>query len=326
MKKDNSKWKDFLLKSSLPLEYEVKQKLKDLGFWTEYDFSYLRNNENNVLTEFSYDIDATKEIGNHSFELMIECKFRDDSTNWLFLPEKYNDSDRGIGMNSFLNTNDFFYKYDYPDFFKVLGFKETAKLCSKGIEINSTGQNPKTITQAVSQLSFALIEKAISAFKKQIEHSELDGHFIYHHIPIIVTTANLYRLKNDISISDIRSSTDIIQVAEKEKMVLMEPPLSVARREYALQKLAEFEKKFSRDKLNRMMNSQLKKNSRDYEFHRNHLANYPEGVLVIHHSSDHNNFEPLLETLEEINRPKKETIERLDKEFKTKIPALNAFR
>lgn len=326
MTKDNTKWKDFLLKSSLPLEYEVKQKLKELDFWTEYDFSYLRTNENNILTEFSYDIDATKEIGIHCFELMIECKFRDDSTNWLFLPEKYNDSDRGIGMNSFLNTNDFFYKHEYPDFFKVLNFKETAKLCSKGIEINSSGQNPKTITQAVSQLSFALIEKAVSAFKKQIEQNEENGHFIYHHIPVIVTTANLYRMKNNISISDIRNSTDLTQVADQEKMLLMEPPLSVARRDYAKNKLGEFEKNFSKDELNELLNPQLKTNGRDYEFHRSHLLNYPEGVLVIQHSSDQNSFERLLETLEEINKPKNETIERLDKEFETKIPALNSFR
>ena len=326
MSEDNSKWKDYLLKSSLPLEFEVKQKLKELGFWTEYDFSYLRANENNIVTEFSYDIDATKEIGIHCFELMIECKFRDDSTNWLFLPEQYNESDRGIGMNDFLNTNDFFYKHKYPDFFKTLNFKETARLCSKGIEIHSNGQNPKTITQAVSQLSFALIEKVITAFNKQIEQKEEHEHFIYHHIPIIVTTANLYRLRDDISISDIRNATDLTQLADKEKMLLMEPPLSVCRQDYAKKKLEEFEKNFSKEELNRMLNAQLKTNGRDYESNKNHLIKYPEGVLVIQHSSDHNSFRSLLDTLEQINRPKNETIERLDKEFETKIPAFNSFR
>jgi hypothetical protein len=171
-KESNNKWKDFILQSGLPLEFEVKKVLSDFGFWSEYEFSYLRNDENNLENEFSYDIDSTMDIGKHRFNLLVECKYRHDSTNWLFIPEEYNESDRGIGTTDFRNTNDFFYKENYSDFFRILNFKTLAPLCSKGIEISTTGHNPKSITQAITQLSFGLANKVVDAMKIQLNYED----------------------------------------------------------------------------------------------------------------------------------------------------------
>ena len=68
----NNKWKDYILKSGLPLEFEVKKTLDKLGFWSKSEFSYMRENENNLSTEFSYDIDSEMHIKEHCFELLIE--------------------------------------------------------------------------------------------------------------------------------------------------------------------------------------------------------------------------------------------------------------
>ncbi len=53
---DNNKWKDALLKSGLPFEYLVAQKLSKLNFNLHGEYSYLRRNEDDKTTEFSIDI------------------------------------------------------------------------------------------------------------------------------------------------------------------------------------------------------------------------------------------------------------------------------
>jgi hypothetical protein len=324
--KIGNKWKDFLLKSSLPLEFEVKNQLKELGFDNKYEYPYLKENEEQILTQFSYDIDSCKEFGDHCFELMIECKFRDESTNWIFLPEDMNKSDRGIGYNDFLNTNDFFYKNEYNDYFKLLHHKILGPICSKGIEINSNGQNPKTIPQAISQLSYAIIQKMITGFERQLNFEEVTGHFIYHHIPIIVTTSNLYRLKNDVSIQEIKDSNEINAVATKESILLIEPPFSIDLKNHAIKKLSEFEAKYPKQELNKRLNKQLTSNKRNYDYHRNEILDSPRGILVIQHNTLNNNFVALSKRLEEIVKPPKESIDEIDKLFGSKIKALDSFK
>lgn len=58
--KNTNKWKNALLKSSLPLEYIIANRLNKLGVYIAGEFSYLRTNENGIKTEFSTDILAFK--------------------------------------------------------------------------------------------------------------------------------------------------------------------------------------------------------------------------------------------------------------------------
>ena len=47
-----NKWKDFLLKSGLPLEYEVKELLDKRKCISSFEYSYLRSDENKIINEF----------------------------------------------------------------------------------------------------------------------------------------------------------------------------------------------------------------------------------------------------------------------------------
>ncbi|MPM50939.1 hypothetical protein SDC9_97685 [bioreactor metagenome] len=205
-------------------------------------------------------------------------------------------------------------------------FHNIGPLCSKGIEICSGGQNPKSITQAISQLSYALFDKLIYGFERQLSNTETDGHFIYHHIPIIITTANLYRLKNDISIQEIKKSNDLLEIATKESMLLIEPPFSIDLKNYALNKFASFESKYSLTKLNESLGKQAKSNNRGYEFHKSYMTDYPCGILAVHFETECNVFNELNQFLEEIVRPRKTTIDEIDNIFGSKISALDSFR
>lgn len=328
MKKDsNSKWKDFLLKSGLPLEYEVKKVLDNFGFWSQSEFSYFRNDEQNLLNEFSYDIDSYKVIEEHRFELMIECKYRHDSTNWIFLPEDYNNSDRGAGTTDFRNTNDLFYRKDYSDFFKILNFKTVAPLCSKGIEISTTGPNTKSITQAISQLSFGLIHKVVSAMRLQLDSKDEYDHKIYHHIPIIFTTANLRRLKPSQNISSIKKAKSLDEISVKEDILLIEPKISLELKKYNIDKLDSLEREYTKEVLEKRLHKRHKTFEKNFDHSKNFIADeFPQGIIVIHHNESNSGIKKLNDILDEIVRPKPETIKLLEDQFGTEIRAFDEFK
>lgn len=313
---NNNKWKDFLLKSGLPLEFEVKKVLEKQGFWTKSEFSYLRKNENEVLTEFSFDLNAEIWIKDNLFELLIECKYRDESTNWLFIPEEYNDSTRGIGTTGFLNTNGFFYTKEYSDLhYKMLNLIKVSPLCSKGIEIATTGNNPKSIDQAIAQLSYGIVDKVILAMEKQLsdESDDYDDHFIYHHIPVIVTTANLFRLKKNTSINSIKNADQISDLATSHDMLLIEPSSSLDLKNHAYKKLNDFEGKYSKGYLNERLLKKFKEIGKDFEYYKDEISEFPNGILVINHAFISKALKKLLIAFNEIATPSQELKDRLSK-------------
>src|SRR4030065_1745594 len=88
----NTKWKDRLLSSGVPLEFEVAKILTKEGFFVDYDFAYQRFDEKEEK-EFSIDIHSTgyhpfNEPNNLNIEigLFLECKFRNPDVRWAFLP------------------------------------------------------------------------------------------------------------------------------------------------------------------------------------------------------------------------------------------------
>lgn len=82
-------WQQSLLGSGLPLENDVSSYLQSVGCLPHFHYSYLKADELTIEREFSYDIDAALILGGHFFELMIECKYRHQSANWVFAPDSY---------------------------------------------------------------------------------------------------------------------------------------------------------------------------------------------------------------------------------------------
>lgn len=80
MSDKGNKWKDALLKTSLPLEYLVADKLSKHGFLVVGEFSYSRSNEQGIDTEFSIDLLANKFLEKRkddawaNLSLLVECK------------------------------------------------------------------------------------------------------------------------------------------------------------------------------------------------------------------------------------------------------------
>jgi len=301
-------WKDYLLKSGIPLEYEVKKFLSKKMCISDFDHTYLRQDQLNHLTEFSYDIDSSFIEPPHFIEFMIECKYRHESTKWLFLPESYGGPDE-IFYTSFMHANNHFcergdyWLSDFPFQF--------APLCSKGIEITTNGQNPKTITQATSQLAYAMAEKITLEMYHQVD-GILSSHFentIFYNIPIIITTAELYRIKESSSIEVIKSSDSIEKIATKETSLIVKNNKSVHLKNYNYSIFQDFIKEFGRAKLEKHLNSF----NTDLDFVMSVISEHycPSCFVIIHHSQENIAFEELFNYINRVLKPDKEVIDAM---------------
>jgi hypothetical protein len=100
-------------------------------------------------------------------------------------------------------------------------FEQTYPLCARGIELLPDDANPKTIEQAVQQLRYGVVAKAVDAIDWQIFMSDVDSRTpMYVIIPIIVTTAELWRLRVGTTVEDIRNAEEITTVAEPHDVLV----------------------------------------------------------------------------------------------------------
>lgn len=300
----NTKWKDYLLKSGIPLEYEVKELLDKRGCITHFEQSYLRPDKNNIINEFSFDIGAAYKPDLAFFDLLIECKYRHPSTNWIFLPD-YTTPIGEMTTSSFMHVNDHFTQETKHPFW-LYQTLSIANNCSKGIELTSDGQNPKTITQATSQLAYALAEAITEGMYNQYSGEAATTEQIFYHIPIIVTTANLYRLDQDINMTTIQKSKDIEEVSTKQDYLMLQYHIGKDLEKHNKQVFQKFIKKHGKSRLNKKLKS----------FNKNieHVCDVisqsfcPQAILIIQHNEDNKGFNKLFELMDETNLPSEKTI------------------
>jgi hypothetical protein len=88
----SGKWKDALLRTSLPLEYLVAEKLCELGFFISGEYAYIRPTDKSPNAEFSVDIHSFKLFPSEedvwaNVHLLVECKYSYPGIKWLFSPQ-----------------------------------------------------------------------------------------------------------------------------------------------------------------------------------------------------------------------------------------------
>ncbi|MES2829214.1 MAG: hypothetical protein V4687_13715 [Bacteroidota bacterium] len=297
-------WKEHLLKSGIPLEFEIKKYLTTKGCISNFEYTYLRNNESDLPTEFSYDIDSSYIKGHHFVDLMIECKYRHESTKWVFLPEEYGSPDE-IEFTSFMHKNSHFstarqVRYDHPIAF--------ARLCSKGIELTSEGPNPKTITQAINQLSYAMAERIVNGMHHQLDVvlGEQFGGTNFYNIPIIITTAELYRIKEESDIETIKGAQNIEDISDKAPFLIIKNKPGIDLETYNNQIFQAFIDEYGKEKLEKHLFSFNK----DVDFVMSVMAKEycPRAIAVIHYSKEENGLEQFFTYIDRVFNPDEEII------------------
>jgi hypothetical protein len=211
------KWKDKLLSSSLPLEYEIGKILTNENFSIDFDYSYKRY-DNALEKEFSFDIRAG---GFYPFEmeariqmtidLMVECKYRNPNTSWLFIkdinPDEFsNFTQKGVikFIDEFTNMTSSNQHCDFP----------ICETCLKGMEINT--QNGEVhdsgIIHGVNQLLYGIPLLLSSHIEGNLglHLSEAYPHII---CPILLTTADLRILNDEFSIESVKNAKSLDDIS-----------------------------------------------------------------------------------------------------------------
>jgi hypothetical protein len=221
--KSKKNWKDHLLSSGVPLEYSVGRVFEKLGMWQPKEFRYERRDADGILKVFSVDVHTTDK-DNFWVDSLVECKYRHDGTKWVFTPMEY---------EYFFGPNfcDLFVTLDQCCIDRKVNLEVLGKagdrypLCGKAIEILPDGANPKSIEQAVQQLRYAVVAKVASSIEHQVDELLGKPTPIFVIVPIIVTTAALWRLRDGTTLENVREAQDINEIADPhDTVILMQTP------------------------------------------------------------------------------------------------------
>ncbi len=217
--KKNMKWKDRLLSSSLPLEYEIGKILTEKNYIIDFDYSYKRH-DNQLEKEFSIDLKANNfyPIGKYKrkfiiTDLLIECKYRNPNISWLFLNDFNNKEYSNFthkGVIKFFDEFSLFHSINNRTFFP------TADLCLKGVEINTNNGevHDKGIIHGINQLVYCMPQIILSYIKSTFsDHlSDVDPYIL---CPILVTTADLRIINEDFSILNVHQTDSLDSISRE---------------------------------------------------------------------------------------------------------------
>lgn len=210
------KWKERLLSSSLPLEFEVANFLAKEGFFLEPDYKYQRRT-NELVKECSIDLEATvyfpitnPNAMNSALHLMVECKYRSPNKVCLFLPEilsRHALSNVTLGRTLCLIDE---FSYDRIPQDAIYRFEEDIPVCYKGIDMDLSSGNveDKEINEGIDQLMYSLPQMHLNSVTHNLTCHPADNK-PYFAMSILVTNADLRILKPNVDIQKIQKARNI---------------------------------------------------------------------------------------------------------------------
>lgn len=215
-------WKDNLLKSGVPLEYEVAGLLAKHGMIVEADFAFIRR-DGNISKELSVDIVSSfygpgnNKVG-YKISLIIECKYRSPEKKILFVQDPNPEEYSGVmGPTIFFFDRAVPYKLD-PSFIDTID--ENVELVYKGIEIFDAGAVEEELRRGIQQLRYA---------SPLVLRRDLDDNLYGHKddilslflVSILVTNAPIIVLKKGLRIDQIKSAKKIEDISKSADFVIL---------------------------------------------------------------------------------------------------------
>jgi len=207
---NNRKWGESFLKSGIPLEYQAFLIFKSNNCTCSFHSEYQRFNEDHKLTWFENDIFANYGKFNKDTDLnfIIECKYHDLSRFWMFIPYL----DGGFQHDGGVLTCGPYRMLENPD---KKGAIQLAKQAQYGLVISEDGiKQENSVYSAVQQLSYSYVPVSVSVmYGFDFQGDEPWASII---LPVIVTNAKLFLLKNDLqSLDQIRDASKPIDIADE---------------------------------------------------------------------------------------------------------------
>lgn len=221
------KWKDALLRTSVPLEYLVARHAHEHGFAVFGEYAYLRQSDEGTELEFSVDLWAMKslKISEEDYwgklHLLIECKYCYPGLNWVFARHVetsalYVDP---ISVFDHLCT-------------RQIGDRGPAELLYghlplvfKGVELHSDNATTQSIDRGIHQLRYALPEfnqRVLTGQANEIHDSDLSVELV---LPCLVTTASLRVIKPGIDLEQFQQAKALEDFTDPAEAVQLSLPV-----------------------------------------------------------------------------------------------------
>jgi len=225
----SKKWKNGLLSSSLPLEYQAARLLAHRGFWVDPDYAYTREGSG-VVNEFSVDIYAfdfypftDPDRVESQLVLLVECKHRNPKRNWLFLRDPH-PGESPLGSNTAVTLFDVFSPWRVSR--KPLqSFNKLLALAYKGVEvdIDSGDVFDAELRRGLLQLQFAL-PRAVASCTRDALLGHLDDNKPFFISAILLTNARLLLARKTMSIDSVQDAQSLDELASDVPFVRVHLP------------------------------------------------------------------------------------------------------
>jgi hypothetical protein len=276
------KWKERLLSSSLPLEFEVANFLAKEGFFLEPDYKYQRTT-NELVKECSIDLDATLYFSlsdpdsiTSSLQLMVECKYRAPNKVCLFLPEILSrDSISNVTLGRTLSLIDEF-SFDRIPKDYIYAFEGEIPVCYKGVDVNLvTGAvEDKEINEGIDQLMYSLPQMHFNNVTS-IFTGHLDDIKPYFAISILITNADLRILKPTINIKKIQKTEDINTISHSVPYLIFYKSHGSLFKKHSQLIFTDMHKYISNANLSSLQEKLIKSEIVEFEL------NYPQMIMTL---------------------------------------------
>lgn len=222
-----SKWKDQLLKTSLPLELQVAELLGEMEFWVGGEYSYLRHNQDGVESEFSVDVHVVRELKKDAdywgmWEVLIECKYSSPECQWVFLPFPQR---ADVIIGSIWVTEDLTTKR-LRNKEPLLSIDRETDYCMKGVVLHASGVDGNSITRGQKQLNHAMAKLVADELSAQLSTWHDEELHIVLTTSILVTNAPLFVLNHDSSLDDFRNAKTLNDIASSVSELVVYQPFS----------------------------------------------------------------------------------------------------
>lgn len=214
---------------------------------------------------------------------LLECKYCSPDTKWIFMPDKILHNDIvSFFMEDFdLNLEvNFDYWETFPEY----------PLVSKGTELLSKNCNSNVINKAVHQLSYAYINRFIDHIDPNNIISCTHGKLFFL-VPIIVTTAELWKINPNTTIETIEKSKDLSDIATSKDLLLYQYNPDNMMQKYFQEKLRSLDKFLLEDLENHLKTNQYTDSLEEYfQF----LTLFkPSSIIIMNYKSFKSEFKKL---------------------------------
>ena len=321
--KEKKKWKDALLSSGLPLEYEIAEVLKKFNYEIKGEYPYSRKNEKGIYSERSVDIYAVKKLYHNKnrlwgrIHLLIECKYSHENKYWVFslLPEEQ------LGYQSFINIFDSFAR-NIPKNGLICNIN--TKRCFKGVEIKNNDHkkgDETSIKSGIHQLKFAIPKLVSTVIENQFNIYKKNESLIDFCGLILATTADLWVLNKDTTINKIKKSNSLKEVMTNTKEVIISQKNGPELDSYIMEVISDLGdkipdiEKMVKQVANLRSNETSIKKALSYDFMKFDILNSPNNVLLTNLENIETELFILTQTIENLKETVSEEVPFFNDKF-----------